>query len=559
MVTKRKACWLCILAIVLSLSTFKMTAEASYTDKRVLFISSYSYAWTTVQKQIEGMSSVFGEDVTFDFEFMDYRRVSDDVSLEYFYQGIKYRLENEKPYDVIIVGDDPALDFALKYQKELFDGLPILFLGVNNEDLALSASRDPMITGLVEKTFPKENLQLALKIRPKAKKVYAILDDSATGVVQRMSLASCEEQFPELEFVEINASKLSDVMLKLAVRNVSTNDVLLYFTATNDSDGNQYSSGKIIKSLRENAKTPIISMVDMGIGDGFAGGYVSSMEDAGIKVALMAQEIMRGQHVERMEVVTDESGMYIVDENVLKNYGVDKKVIPNGAHILNQTPSFYDKYKEVLLPVMGLVTAMLTIILIFCVDNIKNKKLLQELVEARTILKSASQHDFLTGLANRNKFMEDVGKLLDDKRHCTIIMIDVDNFKGINDTYGHSAGDEALQQVAERLKKLQSPILTAYRYAGDEFILILKSTQSKIVERTAYSCRQVFGKDFTLNGETMAIGGSIGIASYPKDAQDLEHVVTCADDAMYEVKKNGKNDFAFYKKKEVQDEETANI
>lgn len=550
MKTGRKVCWLLILMLVVSLTSVKMTAKASFLDKRVLFISSYSYAWTTVQKQIEGMTSVFGEDITLDYEFIDYRRVYDDTSIEMFYQGMKYRLENEKPYDVIIVGDDPALSFALTYQAELFADTPILFFGINNESLALSASRDPMITGFVEKIFPEENLKLALKMKPKAKKVYLILDDSPTGSAERQSVFACKKQFPELEFVEINASRLSDVMLKVTIRNVAEDDILMYCTATTDSGGNQYSSSKIVKLLTDYSKTPIISITDVGIGEGFAGGYVSSMYEAGSKVAQMAQDIMNGKHVEKMEVVKDESSTYLVDELVLKEYGIDLTVIPEDAYILNETPTFYEKYKEVLLPVMVLVTAMLAIILVFCVENLQHKKLLQELVEARAILKNASQHDFLTGLANRSKFMEDFEKMINDKQHCTAIMLDIDNFKHINDTYGHTAGDEALQQVSARLKALQSPILAAYRYAGDEFILILKSTQSKIVEKTAFACRQVFSKSFTVSGQEMNISGSMGIASYPKDAQDLEHVVACADDAMYEVKKNGKNDFAFYHKKE---------
>lgn len=62
------------------------------------------------------------------------------------------------------------------------------------------------------------------------------------------------------------------------------------------------------------------------------------------------------------------------------------------------------------------------------------------------------------------------------------MMLDIDNFKKINDTYGHTAGDEALQQVANRLKEMQSQILTSYRFAGDEFILILRSSQNMLVE-----------------------------------------------------------------------------
>ncbi len=95
--------------------------------------------------------------------------------------------------------------------------------------------------------------------------------------------------------------------------------------------------------------------------------------------------------------------------------------------------------------------------------------------------------------------------------------------------------------------------MTSYRFARDEFITILQSSQGKIVEKTAYQMRQVFSKPFILCGEKSKICGSIGIASYPKDAEDLEQLIVCADDAMYQVKKSGKNDFAFYKKKDDQE------
>lgn len=78
-------------------------------------------------------------------------------------------------------------------------------------------------------------------------------------------------------------------------------------------------------------------------------------------------------------------------------------------------------------------------------------------------MEAAAQHDFLTGLPNRSKFMKDLEQMIDAKVPCTVMMLDIDNFKKINDTYGHTAGDEALQQVANRLKEMQSQILTSYR------------------------------------------------------------------------------------------------
>jgi len=125
-------------------------------------------------------------------------------------------------------------------------------------------------------------------------------------------------------------------------------------------------------------------------------------------------------------------------------------------------------------------------------------------------------------------------------------MIDIDEFKKINDTYGHAAGDDALRELAARMKMLHSQILMPYRYAGDEFIIIIQSIQSKIVDKTAMQCKELFSKPFSLAGEFRRVGGSIGIASFPKDASTLEELIECADSAMYTVKKSGKNRFAYY-------------
>lgn len=107
--------------------------------------------------------------------------------------------------------------------------------------------------------------------------------------------------------------------------------------------------------------------------------------------------------------------------------------------------------------------------------------------------------------------MDDLYELIEAEIPCTIIMLDIDNFKHINDTYGHTAGDEALQQLAERMKALQTPIFTPYRLAGEE----------------------------------MMIGGSMGVAEYPADAADAEQLFVRADAAMYAVKRHGKNNVAF--------------
>lgn len=527
-----------------------LRSQAAGADGRILFISSYSYAWDQVQLQIEGIREGLGESYTLDYEFMDTKRVDDETALQLFHDGLAYRLSQVEPYDAVILGDDAALAFALEYQKELFDGIPLVFEGVNDEELARKAVEDPLITGVLEKLSVENNIELGLRINPNARRVVAILDDTMTGEAERKRFYSCAELYPDLEFSEINASQLGPNNLRAKLMNVSTDSILLFIVMTEDASGKQYTNSQAIQLITSQVRVPTIRMVEGGIGDGIFGGNVVSMYMSGVMAAQMAMDAIDGTDISNGVRLADSPNIYCVDADVMEKFDISASVLPEGTVIINEEASFWQRNREVLVPGGVLIGALIVIIAWVGVDNRKRRKLLQELESTKKIVESASEHDFLTGIPNRNKFMSDLSGLVENKMPCTVIMIDIDDFKFINDTMGHKAGDDALQQIAGRLKEMESQLLTPYRFAGDEFILILRSCQFKIVEKTAYQCRQLFSKPFSLCGNQVKVCGSIGIASYPKDTEELEQLVIYADDAMYHVKKNGKNDFAFYQKRE---------
>ncbi|MCM1112487.1 MAG: GGDEF domain-containing protein [Muribaculum sp.] len=530
------------------------TAKAAESGGRVLFISSYSYAWDTVQIQIEGIQGGLGNDVVLDYEFMDTKRVDDEAAMKLFYEGLAYRMEHVEPYDVVILGDDAALVFALEHKDDIFAGIPMVFEGVNDEELAARAASDPMITGIIEKLSVEKNIEFGLKINPTATKVTAILDNTITGEAERKRFYKYAEQYPELTFGEINTSTLSSENLRKAIRNVSKDSILIYVVMTEDASGRQYTNAESVRLIAETAKVPALRMVEGGIGEGLLGGNVVSMYKSGEIAAGIALDIIAGNAVEGMGMVQDSPNVYCVDADVMEKFGISQSILPADAVILNRRQSFWERNSEVLLPGGILVVALMVIIVVVSIDNLKRKKLMNQLEAARKLMEQASQHDFLTGLPNRSKFMADLSELVNAKKPCSVIMVDIDDFKQINDVLGHTAGDEALKQVAGRLKEIGSQILTPYRFAGDEFILLLQSGQDKIIEKTGYQCRQVFTSPFLLGGKEAKICGSIGIASYPQDTEDMGQLIVYADDAMYQVKKNGKNDFAIYgRQKEKQD------
>lgn len=139
----RKTKWFLLgflLCVSMILGSTQVTYAANAKKGRILFISSYTYGWNTVQIQIEGIKDGVGQNVDVDYEFMDTKRVNDETSMKMFYEGLKYRLSKVEPYDAVILGDDAALLFALEHQKELFEDIPLIFEGVNDVDLAKKAA-----------------------------------------------------------------------------------------------------------------------------------------------------------------------------------------------------------------------------------------------------------------------------------------------------------------------------------------------------------------------------------------------------------------------------------
>lgn len=229
---------------------------------RVLFISSYSYAWSTVQIQIDGILDGLGENTILDFEFMNTKRLDTEESRQLFYDRLEYMFSMLEPYDVIILGDDAALQFALEHRDTLFKDIPMVFEGVNDEELALRAMEDPLITGVIEKLSLEKNIDLGLMLIPDAKKVVAVLDNSLTGEAERKRFYSYEDRYPNLEFTEINASILTTAQVRQAIYAVSTDSILIYISMAEDLSGKKYSDKEAIELLSSVARVPVLRMVE---------------------------------------------------------------------------------------------------------------------------------------------------------------------------------------------------------------------------------------------------------------------------------------------------------
>jgi diguanylate cyclase (GGDEF)-like protein len=160
-------------------------------------------------------------------------------------------------------------------------------------------------------------------------------------------------------------------------------------------------------------------------------------------------------------------------------------------------------------------------------------------------------HDGLTGLPNRSMFSKLLGHTISEaqryKRRLAVAFLDLDRFKQINDTLGHEAGDQLLQEVANRLKGCVRDSDTVARLGGDEFVILLPElADEKYASTVAQKILAAAAKPFTLMGQEFRVTASIGISTYPQDGLDEQTLTKNADIAMYQAKAEGKNNFQFY-------------
>jgi len=166
-------------------------------------------------------------------------------------------------------------------------------------------------------------------------------------------------------------------------------------------------------------------------------------------------------------------------------------------------------------------------------------------------LRYLANYDHLTNLPNRSLLLERINHAMDysarSSKSIALFFIDLDRFKQVNDSLGHDYGDILLKEITSRLKKALRVDDTVARLGGDEFVVLLESYRNNNqLTKIAQKLINVIGESIQLNGVSVNVGASIGIALYPDDAADSDQLLRHADVAMYHAKQMGRNTFQFF-------------
>ncbi|MFJ8268654.1 PAS domain S-box protein [Peribacillus asahii] len=159
-------------------------------------------------------------------------------------------------------------------------------------------------------------------------------------------------------------------------------------------------------------------------------------------------------------------------------------------------------------------------------------------------------HDYLTGLPNRNmlysRLSTELTTAAERKQSLAVLMIDLDRFKVINDTFGHNMGDLLLKEVTKRLKSSVHSNDLIFHQSGDEFIIVLADADRTVASKVGQRILDVLAGPYKIKNYDIFTSSSIGISLFPEDGETVETLIKHADFAMYQAKKAGKNNYKFY-------------
>ncbi len=542
-----------IVELALATRTDKSATEIqspAMVEHRVLLLCSYNSLYFTYDAQITGLKEgLYPNGIEFDVVYMDAKNYSTDEDKEIFHDYLKERLKKDRGYEAILLGDDDAVKFALQYQDELFSGYPMVFFGVNDVEFAVRAAENPMMTGFYEKDYMDSCLQLAAEAFPDRKYFVALHDMSAAGKADSEIFFSYSQKYLDHEFYDINTAELTQDQLIEKLSALPEDSVLFYMTCYTDCLGNTYSMLNRTNTVVRYAQVPIIRNYSGGREQGVLGGSYMDFEIQCRDAAIIIGDVLeRGTNISEYTLDVDTPSKTSFNYQMMKKYGIDENKLPINTEFVDKPQTFYEHYGDMIPVVLTIFTALI-ILIISSHISVHHQRVINEqlrisrddLESSRNKLRYQAEYDDLTDLLNRRAIVETLNRCIKSSDKYSIVMVDIDGFKEVNENYGHSVADFILKHLSAKLKNLGNERKWLIgRYGGDEFIIMIPSANLEVDSKELHMILEAFREPIPVEEETIILSASIGVSN--SDGASLpEHHIINAEIAMYEAKEHGRN------------------
>lgn len=565
---------LIVLLVMVCAGGSVLVPAADNPPSRVLYLNSYhrGYPWSDgIEQGLRERLDASGKQIELSVEYLDSRRFSFASQIGPLAESMTIKYAKYRP-NLIVVSDNAAFEFAIKYRQRLFHGLPMVFCGFNDfRPGMLKGLRN--ITGVNEEVNILATVDMALKVHPDTRTLVFITSTGDASskrnhdAVERTAIPKLRTQY---KLVNLKDASIEEVGQRLAKLPPET----LVFIAgqTRDRGAGRAltpeENGRLISAA---SPYPTYSFWDIYLKTGVVGGHVLTGVDQGRAAADLVLRILDGTPADAIPVVMDTPSTNMFDYQVMRRFDISPSRLPSDSVIINRSFSVWHAYRWQILGVVGLlgVETVLVLVLIHMIRARRHalaalaleRVLLESNVETRTAeLKAAndrlallSYSDGLTQLANRRCFDKvlatEILRLHRTGAPLSLIMLDIDFFKNFNDTYGHVAGDECLRQLGALLEHLVNrPADLSARYGGEEFAVILPETDAQGAMTLARRIHEGIAALAIVHAASLVadhVTASLGVVTInTARPMPLAEIIGLADQQLYKAKSNGRNQVA---------------
>jgi len=441
-----------ILLAAVCLLALLMPGRIQAKGERVLLVSSYHPGFPTFFKQISGLRSMLDpEGVSLDVEFMDTKRFPGPETRERFLELLRYKLKRTSAYQVVVTADDAALQFALDHGAELWPGLPVVFLGVNNQVLARSLSGEAGYTGVIESVSMRETLEDIWRLRPRARSIYAIVDAEPSGQGDLQTYLALKAAFPDRSLKTLPLDSLSWTELADRLATLPGDDAILLLSAYRDGKGVTRSFGDALALILASARIPVFHLWEHGLGDGILGGKIISQEEQGRIAGRLVLRILHGEKAEQIPVVPgDAANRHVFDHYALQRFHIDESDLPSGSQVWGKPNSFFDAYRKELAVASVFVLLLIALVIVLAHNVVRLR-----LARKRTMESEARYKSLFNGNAD-GILVADIAErrfLYSNPAMCRMFGRTEDELRGLNPERlhppSHEAGDFAFFERGE--------------------------------------------------------------------------------------------------------------
>ncbi len=335
-----------LLATIVVGSAYAAESNAAY---RVLYINSYNrgYAWSdAVERGLSEALNASGRRIELSVEYLDSRRLPDHGQIALLADALasKYR---DYRHDLVVVSDNDAFAFAMKYRAQLFPGLPIVFCGYNafRPEVLKGVSG---VTGVNEEVDFAGTVELALSMHPATTSlVFVVSTATASGArnlaaAQKIVTAAFSQRYRIVLLKDLSMQAIKQGLAGLGGGHL----VFLVGEAT-DFRGDSYASRQeYAGEIAAASPVPVYSFWDFFLGSGVLGGQVITGLDQGRAAAALSLKILSGTPADSVPVLMQTPTTAMFDFAAMKRFGIREDALPRGSTVINRSDSFYEKYRR---------------------------------------------------------------------------------------------------------------------------------------------------------------------------------------------------------------------